>query len=148
MNPRSLVFALSFCVFLCGPILLWGAQHIPSLQIPSWLSAEDASYLTGGTTETRLSECVSIDGFLSEEFQNETNNVIGNNIPAKASAILSIAALQRRGIEASNSLFGFECYPTYYGSSHGLLTRILFDTKSAEQQVAGRGSREGMAGIR
>lgn len=118
MNPRSLVFAFVFCLFLCGPILLWGAQHMPSVVIPSWLSAEDASYLAGGTAETRFLDHVSLDSFLAGDLQREADDVVGNSIPAKASAILGTAALQRCGIEASNLLLGFECYPTYYGSSY------------------------------
>ena len=42
---------------------------------------------------------------------------MGNCIPMKATALLANAALQRSAIETSNALFGWECYPAFYGSS-------------------------------
>ena len=42
---------------------------------------------------------------------------MGNCVPLKATALLANAAVQRSAIEASNVLFGWECYPTFYGSA-------------------------------
>ncbi len=75
---------------------------------------------------------------------------MGNCIPMKAMALLANAALQRSAIEASNALFGWECYPAFYGSSiaempsrHRLLEiaeKATGDTLATAQFISGMDS--------
>ena len=85
--------------------------------LPSWLTADDAAYLSGGIVEADPAAYASLEGFSSGEFQIAAEDAVGNCIPMKAMALLANAALQRSAIEASNALFGWECYPAFYGSS-------------------------------
>lgn len=117
MKLRNTFFALIVCVFLCGPVGLWVMEHCDSIDIPPWLSTEDAAYLSGGRTNTDVAATASPKGFLSGELQQALEDEVGNHIPAKATALLANAELQCRAIAVSNSLFDWGCYPTFYGST-------------------------------
>lgn len=117
--------------------------------LPSWLTAEDARYLSGGVTEADVTGSASLEGFVSGEFQQAVENEVGNYIPGKAAALLGNASVQRNFIDASNVLFQFDCVPTYFGSkvvdvpSAGRLiektgkatTRVINATKAAAEAL-------------
>lgn len=110
------LFMTTVCCFLCGSLLLFCGQKMMGFDFPSWLTAEDSSYLSGGTIEPDVRTTLNLDGFISEELQRNLEIEVGNYVPCKASAMLGNAALQRGAIAASDTLFNWDCYPTYFGS--------------------------------
>lgn len=116
MKFRNLIFISILCVLLCGPCALWVASGEMHLSFPSWLTAEDAKYLSGGISEVDVESKSNFIGFMSGEFQDALETKIENYIPMKANVMLSNAALQRKAIEYSNCIFSWGCYPTYFGS--------------------------------
>lgn len=124
MRIRNALFAIFFCVFLLGPATLWIGQDKLQLDIPSWLTADDAKYLSGGISRTDVKSNLNSVGFTSGKLQDAFEKKIGNYIPMKTSAILGDALLQRKAIECSNYLFSWNCYPTYFGSD------VLYDSRS------------------
>lgn len=112
MRPRNILFASVLCMLLCGPALI-GLAPWSGVALPSWLTADDAAYLSGGIVEADPAAYASLEGFSSGEFQIAAEDAVGNCIPMKAMALLANAALQRSAIEASNALFGWECYPAF-----------------------------------
>lgn len=115
-NVRSILISAIFCLFLLGPALLFAGQEKLHLDLPSWLTAEDATYLSGGYEEAHVAKHFSIKGFTSEKLQTNLETAVNNHVPLKASVLLGNAALQRTAIAASNLTFSFPAYPTYYGS--------------------------------
>ena len=63
--------------------------------LPSWFTADDAAYLSGGVVEADPAAYASLEGFSSGEFQIAAEDAVGNCIPMKATALLANAALQR-----------------------------------------------------
>lgn len=116
MKIRDVLFSALLCIFLCGPGALWAAQEKLHLDLPSWFTAEDAQYLSGGISKANVKQNLTVEGFESEQLQEALENKIGNHIPLKAAAILENAKLQRNVIALSNIAFDWECYPTYFGS--------------------------------
>lgn len=117
MKSRNITFALVISCILSSPAVLWVFEHVDSIDIPSWLSIEDATYLSGGRTDANISAVASLGGFFESDLQKALEDEIGNYIPAKATALLTNAQLQRSAIAASNILFQWDCYPTFYGSN-------------------------------
>lgn len=116
MKARSLVLTAIFCLFLCGPCLLWAAQAVSPVPLPGWLTAEDATYLSGGIEKSNIRKTLSLKGFTSEKFQAALETAVGNHIPMKAQSLLLSSSLQRSAIVSSNTIFGFKAYPTFFGS--------------------------------
>ena len=104
MRPRNILFASVLCMLLCGPALV-GLASWGGVALPSWLTADDAAYLSGGITAADPIAAATVEGFASGEFQEEAEAAVGNCIPAKATALLTSASLQRTAITASNILF-------------------------------------------
>lgn len=117
MSVRNCIFSTVFCALILGPVVLLCLGVCQVASVPSWLSPEDARWLSGGYEAPHIEEHLSLNGFLDGELQNVLEAELGNNIPAKGTALLLSASLQRRAIEASNALFGWECYPTFFGSN-------------------------------
>lgn len=87
------------------------------IDIPDNLTAKSAQYLSGGITKTDISSNLNFDSITKGELQRSIEDSINNHIPAKASALLSNANLQRSFIQVSNLAFGWDCYPAKYGSN-------------------------------
>ncbi len=117
MTLRNIVLSIILSLFLLGPLFLLCSQHILKIEIPDWLTAEESQYLEGASSKVDLKKVTSFDGFINGEFQNAIDEKIGNYIPMKADALLTNASIQRFAIDASNKLFGWECYPTFYGNT-------------------------------
>lgn len=116
MRARNGLFACVLCLLLCGPALLMTNTALGLVKLPSWLTTEDATYLSGGVTQADVLAELSVDGFMSGGLQEALEDTVGNYVPAKAKALLWNARLQRSAIAASNALFHWDCTPTFYGS--------------------------------
>lgn len=117
MKLRDVILSIAFCLFLLGPTMLWGTQTCLKAELPSWLTAEDASYLSGGQKKSDLTKHLSPKGFMSEKLQEALGNAAENNIPFRAQALLKNASIQRIAIASSNAFFKYDAYPTFYGST-------------------------------
>ena len=112
---RDVALIVALSLFMIGPALLFGVQAV-GVEVPYWLSARNSQWLSGGYQESQVGRHMTAEGFASGNFQKALDVAVGNHIPAKAGALLGNAASQRIFIEASNMLFAWRCYPTYYGS--------------------------------
>lgn len=128
MKLRNAVFAGVLCLLFCSPALV-GLASWGGVALPTWLTADDAVYLSGGIATADPMAAATAEGFASGEFQEEAEAFVGNHVPMKAAALLGSAALQRTAIAASNALFEWDCYPTYYGSDHAYVP--FYDAVSA-----------------
>lgn len=113
---RNIFLSSVFCLLLLGPALLFVGQEKLHLDLPPWLTAEDADYLSGGLETAEVLKHLNLKGFVSEKLQSNLETAINNHVPFKASVLLGNAALQRSAIFASNSLFSYPAIPTYFGS--------------------------------
>lgn len=127
MKCASAAFSVVLSFLLCGPLLLYCAETA-RVDLPSWLTAGDASYLSGGIVKADVEANATLEGFASGKLQQSLEDEVGNYIPAKATALLTTAALQRSSITTSNLLFNWHCYPTFYGST-------LLDVPSEDRLV-------------
>lgn len=117
MLARNILFSVFLCLLLCGPVALFAAENSGEIPLPSWLTVEDATYLSGGVKSPNVAGELSMEGFASGALQQAIEDGVGNYVPAKAAALLVNAELQYKAICASNVLFGWDCLPTFYGSS-------------------------------
>ena len=69
MKIRDVLFSALLCIFLCGPGALWAAQEKLHLDLPSWFTAEDAQYLSGGISKANVKQNLTVEGFESEQLQ-------------------------------------------------------------------------------
>ncbi len=115
MRVRSLLFSVLVCLVLCGPVALYLAERAGAA-VPLWLTTEDANYLSGSEESANVAAVATLEGFETKAFQAAVETEVSAHVPAKASALLATAAWQRGAITASNVLFGWECYPTFYDS--------------------------------
>lgn len=122
MKIRNIIFTIIFCAFLLGPAGIFLSDKM-GIDLPTWMTAENAKYLEGGVSEAQVKKNLSLEGFETEQLQTALESKVGNNIPFKAAALLGNAALQRGAIETSNCVFNWRGYPTYYGSE------VLYDTE-------------------
>ena len=111
----NIAIAILFSAVLVGPAVVWGCEKA-GIELPSWASAQDATYLSGNSVEADAWSAASLEGFASGRFQDELANEVANRIPFKASAMLGNAAGQRSLIALANAPFGYEAYPTFYSS--------------------------------
>lgn len=114
---RSAILSIIFCSFLLGPSFIFLA-HGANIQLPGWLTSEDASYLSGGIEETGLLTSGKPWEYFGNGFRKAAETEIENYIPTKSFVLLANAALQREAIAASNILFQWPCYPTSFGATH------------------------------
>lgn len=113
---RNMLASMLMMVFLAAPSLLWLSQQAFQLDLPVFLTAQDAFYLSGSHETIDLQENLNLADFQNKELQSSFEKVINSNVPLQACAILTPAAIQRRAIEASNLVFKWDAFPTYYGS--------------------------------
>lgn len=116
MRARDTALSILVILVLVLPSGMFLMQKALHIDLPSWLSAEDATNLSGSTSEVNLGATATLTGFKEGEFQSALETEIENFIPCKASVLIGQATLQRDAIAASNALFGWEWYPTFYGS--------------------------------
>lgn len=138
---RSGLFALILGLILMGPALLIVAERF-NVDVPTWMTSEDAEYLTGAAGSDADWSDLSWQSFATEELQSCVENELSGKVPTKAIALLSNAGLQRSAIELSNCVFGWQCYPTYYGSD-----RIYIPKENAVSYFAERPSKNQDEGL-
>lgn len=141
MKARNIVFSFAITIFLCGPVLMLAVESCGKTSLPSWFTAEDANYLSGGKSNiSELKENLSLSGFLSGGLQSSIENEVSQYIPAKSVALLGSAYLQYESIAFSNVLFGWDALPTFYGSSivYNPSTSMLLEipSKKSADQIA------------
>ena len=138
LSVRNVLFPVVMCLLLCGPGLLFVAGRMDA-SLPSWLTAEDATYLSGGIKYPDVVGELSLEGFASGDLQQAIEDEVGNYIPAKGAALLLNAGLQHEAICASNVLFGWDCLPAFYGSSLVVTStgggRLLETAEKATPQI-------------
>ena len=116
MKVQSVAVIFLVIAFLLGPALVFSAPKI-GVNVPDWLTAYNSRFLSGGIQEAEIANTLNVEGFASGKLQSALEIKIGNNIPLKYEALLGHSAAQRTFIKASNLIFGWNCYPTYYGST-------------------------------
>ena len=143
MKVRNILLSGALCLLLCGPAMI-GLASWGGVALPSWLTAADAAYLSGGIAEADPAAVATVEGFASGAFQEAAEDAVGNCVPAKATALLVNGALQRTAIAASNALFHWECYPAFYGSAIVVAPsegRLLETAEKATEKVLGTAER-------
>lgn len=116
MKARNSLFSCVLGLLLIAPALLFLNQGFVGYPLPTWLTAQDAEYLKGGVSESDVGQHMSLAGFASGALQEAIEDEVGNHIPLKAAALLGNAGVQRQAIAASNALFRWDCFPSFYGS--------------------------------
>lgn len=116
MRIRDIALIVVFSCFICGPALLVLLEGT-GIQLPVTLTSKPAKYLSGGVREVDILESLSLHAVLDETLQNDLETELGNHVPLKAQAMIASSSLQRLAIKASNFLFEFDCYPTFFGST-------------------------------
>lgn len=117
-TKKMLIVIVAFCLILIGPSVLYLTTNLMKLDLPSSLTSKEATYLVGGIVDVDMQAKVNIASFADGSFQIALEDEIANYIPMKASVLFADALRQRMGIEASNQLFAWPCYPTFYGSGY------------------------------
>lgn len=72
----------------------------------------------GGRPKLTSAAIFLLSGSDPKALQASRRNGRGQPYSEKGSALIANATLQRSAISLSNKLFGWDCYPTYYGSSY------------------------------
>lgn len=109
---RNICFCLVCIVVLCAAILYKAADMAGTL--PEGLDNGRRSYLEGAALQPLPG--ISLAAFASGDLQDEVEDYLSGCWPARDEALLANAALQRGAIGMANIPFGFEAYPTYFGS--------------------------------
>ena len=63
------IVSILFLFVLFGPIVLLETE-LTSINLPSWITSEDAKYLSGGKTDGNIKANLTIEGFTSKNLQN------------------------------------------------------------------------------
>lgn len=124
MKARNLAISIVFCLFLLGPAVLFVGQKGLHLELPDWFTAEQATYLSGESGKAPVKKHLSLKGFASEKLQDALDKALQNTTPCRAQALLLNASLQRSAIEASNVLFGYDAYPTFFNSARVYIPKV------------------------
>lgn len=115
---RACSFSGLVLLVMLLPVCMVVVQAGFKVELPSWISSEEAQYLSGVTNQQDFGELFSLEGFQRKELQNGIDAALGDNVPMKAAVLLGNAALQRFAISTSNLLFDWDAYPTYYASDY------------------------------
>ena len=106
LSVRNVLFPVVMCLLLCGPGLLFVAGRMDA-SLPSWLTAEDATYLSGGIKYPDVVGELSLEGFASGDLQQAIEDEVGNYIPAKGALCCSMRGCSmRRYAPQTSSLVG------------------------------------------
>ena len=84
--------------------------------LPDPGTIERQSYLEGRLYQN-LPE-FKAKAFLAHEYQDAFEQFAADSVPYRDSVMLGNAQLQRFGIESSNLFYGFDAYPTFFGSKY------------------------------
>lgn len=109
---RNVVFCAVCIVIFCAAVLYKAADMTDTL--PEELDNGKQSYLEGAALQP-LPE-FSLASFASGDLQDEIEDYLSGCWPARDEALLANATWQRTLISASATPFGFDTYPTFFGS--------------------------------
>ena len=73
-----------------------------------------------GRSYTKAPELRAQD-VLEGAFQSEANQFLADKVPVRDEALLGNAALQRADIELANAVFGWDCYPSQFGTDYAVV---------------------------
>lgn len=85
------------------------------VEFPEWTGVGSKFSHVEGRELTKRPK-VSLANVGSHELQDQSEKYLSDSFPIKEQALLANARLQRVAIEQSAALFGFDVYPTFYGS--------------------------------
>lgn len=111
---RDIFVLAAALAILCS---LLGAQlyaQVLSLANGSDASAPEKSELENKTYAAF--PALDANAFSTGDFQDDMEDWAAQHIPARDTLLLANASAQRLSIESANLLFGFECYPAFFGS--------------------------------
>lgn len=132
---RDIVLAFA-AIIVCASALVYNLAGwaLPELiEIPTSSNLEARGY--AGPPE--LSAATIADG----RFQSSAEAFLSDHVPARDNAMLLNAALQRSSITASAAAFGFETYPTFFGSRYYVTPHDgLIVDRAEEEPVNGGGN--------
>ena len=84
--------------------------------LPDTISSTESSYLEGRTyTEFPLA---TEEAVAAGEFQSGFESYVSDHVPQRDSVMLVNAKAQREAIRVASKMFGYDVYPTYYGSDY------------------------------
>lgn len=111
---RDIFVLAAALAILCS---LLGAQlytQALSLANGSDTSAPEKSELENKTYSAF--PALDAQAFSTGDFQDNMEDWAAQHVPARDTLLLANASAQRLSIESANLLFGFECYPAFFGS--------------------------------
>ena len=112
---RSIVFS-TVCVLLLGCVLIAkGLEHSPLSSVVAD-ACKETSQLEGRDYE-HFPE-LALGTVTGASFQSDFEQYVADSIPYRDQALMLNAGLQRSQIALANRVFGFACYPTFYGSDY------------------------------
>ena len=142
MSLRDVLFVIVVCAAICAPGATYIATHKFSLEVPDWFTMKEAQYLQGDKGNINVKQQLSIDGFISKDFQSTFEEFLSVNIPAKGTALLTNAAMQRMCIVTSNVLFQWPYYYARYQTKIGIdpkegryFEAPIADTESSRRSI-------------
>ena len=112
-NKAIVIRAILF-VGCASAVFLSSILNYATLPDPGTI--ERQSYLEGRIYQN-LPE-FKADAFFTHEYQDAFEQFAADSIPYRDSVMLGNAQLQRFGIESSNLFYGFDAYPTFFGSTY------------------------------
>lgn len=138
---RSIAFVVVAAFVLCS-VLGLKALSAAGVQFPEWAAiGNDRSDLERREYTARPEP--TVDSFLSGKFQSQAEKWLSDLVPMRDLTLLASAACQRGCIVLANAPFGFEAYPTHFGSEHvyapGENSVALAPSFASDKTVAGVG---------
>jgi len=125
MAPRKatdIALTVIAAVFLFGVL---GARLLiaAGVEFPDWTGVGSEESALEGRSYTPWPDS-TIGSVRSGDFQAQLEKYLADAVPLRDAVMLANAAMQRSFIEAANVPAGFDCYPTYFASSHLYCPRL------------------------
>lgn len=118
-KTRNLVFVGSIALILCATLGL-KALYRMGIPLPETLgTANENSHLEGKVYQKHPN--ASLASFEEGTLQSELEGYLADAVPYRDGILLANAGLQRIGIATAAGIFGFDAYPTFYGSNYTYL---------------------------
>ncbi len=93
------------------------------VELPLWLDGSTALYLSGSAplSQPGMGAREVAANLAEGSTRDNVEDLVLENVPFRAQALIANAELQRDAIRASNLLFDWPAYPCFYGSSNYLI---------------------------
>ncbi len=141
-------FIACFSLVLCA-ILITAALSFLPVGLPAWLKNPTySSQLEGRTYEKRPS--LSVAALEDGSFQDAFEQYVSDRIPSRDRMLMANASLQRALIATAALPFGYDVYPTFYGSgtvydSKADMVAPLPERQSPKQEESYRAAAEALS---